>query len=397
MIVPSHKRKDGTWNVVIRVTHERVVRYVSTSMYVSKADITKAYKIKNAQIIDRCEDIIATFRKKCLAINLDACTLTTDELVRYLKRKDDGTSPSFTQFALQWIEESDCKGKKNYMAALHSLQRCLGRDEIRFSDIDCKVMQVYEKSLADKRRAQSLYTHAIVRMFGEGRLAYNNEDAGIIVVKHSLSRYHAPKQRVASRKRALTLEQIRAIFALPYDNIVVKGKSSRHDIALDCFRLSFALMGMNAVDLYNATEMRGHLIIYNRTKTRDRRNDEAEMQVAIPDCIRALVDKYKGNDGHVFCFASRYSTPTEFNRNINLGLKKVGEEIGVDNLQFYAARHSMATIAVNDCRISKYIVNDMLCHVDSSLRITELYIKKDYTVINEANAKLLEYVLGKRH
>lgn len=53
----------------------------------------------------------------------------------------------------------------------------------------------------------------------------------------------------------------------------------------------------------------------------------------------------------------------------------------------------MATIAVNECGISKYVVNDMLNHTDESLRITELYIKKDFKAINEANAKLLAYIL----
>ena len=45
-------------------------------------------------------------------------------------------------------------------------------------------------------------------------------------------------------------------------------------------------------------------------------------------------------------------------------MKRVGEEIGVEKLQFYSARHSFATIAVNDVRIPIYMVNDMLCHVD---------------------------------
>lgn len=45
-------------------------------------------------------------------------------------------------------------------------------------------------------------------------------------------------------------------------------------------------------------------------------------------------------------------------------MKRVGEEIGVEKLQLYSARHSFATIAVNDVRIPIYIVNDMLCHVD---------------------------------
>lgn len=57
-----------------------------------------------------------------------------------------------------------------------------------------------------------------------------------------------------------------------------------------------------------------------------------------------------------------------------------------------AARHSMATIAINKAGIPIYVVNEMLCHVDSRLRVTELYIQKDYSIINEANFALIDYV-----
>lgn len=34
-------------------------------------------------------------------------------------------------------------------------------------------------------------------------------------------------------------------------------------------------------------------------------------------------------------------------------------------------------------------------HVDASMKITELYIQKDFAPINEANFKLLDYMFGK--
>ena len=83
---------------------------------------------------------------------------------------------------------------------------------------------------------------------------------------------------------------------------------------------------------------------------------------------------------------------SDLNRSINVGLKQIGKEIGIEHLQFYSARHSMATIAVNDLHINKYVVNEMLCHVDEAMKITDLYIKKDYSQINEANYKLIDYV-----
>lgn len=57
IIRKDKQRSDKTWNVVIRFTHDRKVRYISTSMYATKADITSSYKLKNRNIIDECEDL----------------------------------------------------------------------------------------------------------------------------------------------------------------------------------------------------------------------------------------------------------------------------------------------------------------------------------------------------
>ena len=97
----------------------------------------------------------------------------------------------------------------------------------------------------------------------------------------------------------------------------------------------------------------------------------------------------------MFNFSERYATASSFNRAVNAGLKEVGAAVGIPGLQFYAARHSMATAAVNEVGISKYVVNEMLNHLDPSMRVTELYVKKDFAAINDANALLAGYVLGK--
>ena len=115
------------------------------------------------------------------------------------------------------------------------------------------------------------------------------------------------------------------------------------------------------------------------------------MTIEIHPIIEDLVIKYRGKE-RVFNFYERFSSMADLNRSINIGLKEIGHELGIDNLQFYSARHSMATIALNKVGINKYIVNDMLNHVDTSMKITELYIQKDFTPINEANFKLLNYM-----
>lgn len=391
MIKKGNKKADGTWNVVIRFTHKTKVRFIPTTLYITKKDITASYKIKNANILDRCNDIIKEYRSRLSELSLEFNDIDIDTIVSYIRQKKENKGVSFTRFAAKWIEESTIKGIKNYKTALNALCSFVGRDNILCEEINVKTMKSFENALKDRPRAQSLYPNCIKTIFNAAKEYYNDEDNDIIRIKHSLDKYKPVEQNVAE-KRALDVETIRRIFALPYDNIKVKGKSSRHDLALDCFRLSFCLMGMNSADLYYADRLEDNTIIYDRMKTKDRRRDKAEIQVKITDYINPLIEKYKGKE-RVFNFYERFTTMESFNRAINIGLKEIGKEIGIERLQFYAARHSVATISVNDVKISKYIVNDMLNHTDQSLRVTELYIKKDFSHINEANVKLLDYVL----
>jgi hypothetical protein len=39
-------------------------------------------------------------------------------------------------------------------------------------------------------------------------------------------------------------------------------------------------------------------------------------------------------------------------------------------------------------------VHEGLNHVDNATKITDIYIKKDFARINEANKKVIEYVFG---
>lgn len=392
LIRKSKMRADKTWNVLIRLTYDRRVKYIATNEFVEKKDITASGRIKNMAVVERCEDLIRVYRKRIGELNLEVNDMDIDDVVRYVTMKRNAGGLSFTGYAEKWLEESEAKGKKNYRSAVNALKRFVGREEIMFDEVTVNLMRGFEKWLGDKPRAASLYCSAIVKMFNDAREYYNDEDNDVVLIKHSLRRYHAPKPGVAE-KRALSLEVVRRIFALPYDGKGTKGRCSVRDLALDCYRLSFCLMGMNSADLWAAEEYEDGMIVYHRAKTKDRRSDGAEMRVVVPDVVRDVFERWRDADGErVFSFYRRFSTPENLNKSINEGLKAVGSEVGVEGLQFYSARHSMATIALNEAGISKWLVNDMLCHVDPAMKVTELYIKKDYRPINEANERLMMYV-----
>lgn len=55
----------------------------------------------------------------------------------------------------------------------------------------------------------------------------------------------------------------------------------------------------------------------------------------------------------------------------------------------------MATIALNKVGIDKYIVHAALNHIDDSMKVTDIYIERDFVNENKANAKVVKYVFGK--
>ena len=100
--------------------------------------------------------------------------------------------------------------------------------------------------------------------------------------------------------------------------------------------------------------------------------------------------RYEGST-HVFSFYRKYVVPENFNNNINRGLKDLGRAIGLPNLQFYQARHTFATLSRNMMKFSKSDVDEALNHV-GSYGIADVYITKDFNIINENNFKLIEEV-----
>ena len=79
---------------------------------------------------------------------------------------------------------------------------------------------------------------------------------------------------------------------------------------------------------------------------------------------------------------------------IRKGMQQLRSVIGIDYLVFYSARHSFATIAINDVGIDKYTVHQMLNHVDEKMKITDIYVRKSWKPLDEANRKLLDFVFG---
>ena len=412
----SELKVDGTYNVKIRFTLDRKVKRLSTNLFVTQQDLTKSLKFKEDTSIKREIDrLVLYYREQCLKLQLDQNHYSLDEIIEFLNGEQEKQQTiDFIKFSREWIASATIKGAPNYTTAINALVRFVGKEELDINLITLEFLEQFKAFLIGERDARtkklmqqgkrvtsnrtlSLYLVSIKKLFSEAKRKFNKKDKNLILIPNSpFEDFKIPKQE-ATRKRAISADIIKKVWKLPYKDMKKGYKSTcRYNLAKDCFILSFCLMGINSADLYNATEMRGNTIIYNRTKTKARRLDGAKMMVDIPKIVQPLIDKYKDSTGkRLFNFYQFYGDEKTFNKAINSGLKEIGSILEVDDLEYYAARHSWATIALNKVGIDKYIVHAALNHIDNSMKVTDIYIERDFVNENKANAKVVKYVFGK--
>lgn len=206
-----------------------------------------------------------------------------------------------------------------------------------------------------------------------------------------------PEQTV---KRSLSVEQLKKLWQ--YN---VEPWQQRY---LDYFKLTFLLIGINPIDLLNAEHSQmsddGRLT-YRRAKT-GRLYDI----LVLPEAAR-LIETYKGNS-HLVDFIESYKDYKSFVKKLDKGLKTIGTVEEVANplykrggkkhklhqrrisafpgLSIYWARHTWATIAA-ELDIPKETIAAALGHGGNT--VTDIYIRFDNKKVDDANRKVVDYVL----
>ena len=415
-IVKIQRQSNECFTVRLRFTLNRKMKRISTSLFATSKDLTKDFKIKPSSPLKReVNNLIRSYQSKCAKLQIELNRYTIDEIMDYLNDEQQKRQTiDFIEFSREWIATTTIKGAPNYTTAINALVRFVGEESLNINLITLDFLEQFKVFLIKEReertkkliqqgkrvpsnRSLSLYLISIKKLFNEAKKRYNKKEKNLILIPNSpFVDFEIPKQE-ATRKRAIPADIIKKVWELPYRDMKKGYKSTnRFNLAKDCFILSFCLMGINSADLYNATEMKGNTIIYYRTKTKARRLDNAKMMVDIPKIIHPIIDKYRDKTGRrLFNFYQYYCDEKGFNKAINYGLKEIGSILGVDDLEYYAARHSWATIALNKVGIDKYIVHAALNHIDDSMKVTDIYIERDFVNENKANAKVVKYVFSK--
>ena len=415
-VVKNQRKTNDCFTVRLRFTLDRKMKRLATSLFATSKDLTKELKIKQSSPLKReVDNLIRGYQEKCAKLQIELNHYTLDDVMDYLNgEREKQQTIDFVKFSREWIASTSIKGAPNYTTAVNALVRFVGKEELDINLVTQDFLEGFKSFLNKERevrtkklmqqgkrvpsnRTLSLYLVSIKKLFNEAKKKYNRKEKNLILIAHSpFDDFSIPRQE-ATRKRAISSDIIKKVWKLPYKDMKKGYKSTcRYNLAKDCFILSFCLMGMNSADLYFATDIQENTITYNRTKTKARRLDEAKMKVDIPDIIMPIVEKYRDKSGkRIFNFYRYYADEKAFNKAINYGLKEIGSLLGIDDLEYYAARHSWATIALNKVGIDKYTIHTALNHVDDAMKVTDIYIERDFVNENKANRKVVKYVFGK--
>lgn len=201
-----------------------------------------------------------------------------------------------------------------------------------------------------------------------------------------------------TRMRNLSLEEFRLLM-----NVNTKHSQK---LAVDMFLLSFFLIGINPQDMFTLkkTDYTNGRIQYRRKKTKKIYNIKVEPEA------QALIEEYKASENSEFLLNVLESgqEPHVLNSKLNAVLKTLGEyERKMKNskpssqlirayfpeLSMYWARYSWANFA-QDLDIPKDVISSSLGHHFGN-PTTTIYLKHDQKKVDEANRRVIDYVLGK--
>lgn len=190
-------------------------------------------------------------------------------------------------------------------------------------------------------------------------------------------------RNTATRKRSYTIDEIRKVLAsdLP----------GRHGKYMDLFKLSFYLIGINIIDMLYLNNIYKGRVEYNRSKTK------RPYSIKIEPEAMSIIEKYRG-DNYLLKYMDSNKNYRTVYKHLYLALTEsvdmlnaIDDGVTIPKLTTYWARHTWATIA-SELNIPIEVIAEALGH-EYGNRTTNIYINFDIKKVDEANRKVLDYVL----
>jgi len=382
-------RKDGTYPVKLYVNHNGRF-YIKTEFSAkeqnwegtqfSKAEPNhKARNISLRSLMNRAEEAVYSLERE------GKLKGTSDERLKHLivqaiTQKEDKRNTVLGLFDEFITSKTKRSTMELYELTKSKIERFSG--DCSFGEIDKKWLVDFDNfmlSAGMSTNTRSIHMRNLRAVFN---YAIDEE----ITDNYPFRKFTIKKEE--TRKRSLSVEQLRRLRDYPCEGYLQKYR--------DMFLLMFYLIGINSVDLFGAKELSNGRLEYRRSKTNKLYSIKVE-----PEAME-IIGRYGGKN-HLLDVLDKYNYYKDFLHRMNDGLKRIGEaEIAgrggkklitslFPDISSYWARHTWATIAAS-LDIPKETISAALGHEIGS-PVTSIYIKFDRKKVDEANRRVIDYVL----
>ncbi|MDO5525669.1 MAG: site-specific integrase [Prevotella sp.] len=321
------------------------------------------------------------------------CTQIKNKLLSILSPKPDKTNNFVSRFEHYISQKMNASTIEKYSI---TLKRIMEYDRnartLTFEDIGKDWLTDFDKFLIKynpAKNSRNIHFRNIRAVFND---AIDNE----ITTAYPFRKFKIQPEPTA--KRSLTIEQLRELWNYP-----VEPFQQRY---LDMFKLTFYLIGINTIDLCRLTAIENGRVVYRRAKTGRLYNIKVE-----PEALE-IIDRYRGTN-FLLNLSESFNHYHTFTGKLDKGLKSIGPAALTPNpdwtpkskkhryhiertsafpgLSIYWARHTWATIA-SELDIPDATISSALGHGHGN-PTTAIYIDFNARKIDEANRKVIDYVL----
>lgn len=383
--------KDGTFPVKISVPYGKDL-LLSTGVSVRQEDwekegtytgpqmkyINSTLNAQLARVTGRVQELRDAGRFRRMDASTLRKILTADEL-DYALSEGRATLLQIADKYVSLIKPGNTR--KLYEITVKKIRAYIGSVEVYVEDIDRAWLIGFDAFIGGKVNARAVHLRNL-------RAICN------FAIDEDLTEYYPfRKYKIRTEetlKRALTVQQILAIRDLHCQPWQEEYR--------DIFLLIFYLIGINAVDLFNAPPdaLRDGRLEYRRAKTGRLYSVKVE-----PEAL-AIIRKYRGKK-YLLSPMDRYSNYKDYLHHLDNALKTLGMDArpGAKRtgkaiepaLTSYWARHTWATIAA-ELDVSDPTISLALGHATAGHRVTSIYIKRNFNKVDEANRKVIDYLNG---
>lgn len=380
----TRSSKTDTYPLKISICQNRQTCYIATNIFLKKSQWDGEKIVSHPQ-----KGALNTMLMK-VKLEVDTAVMNIGVRIRSLSASQikaiveqrDSNQDSFMNRFKQFIERKSGRTAEIYKATYDKVVQ-FDRDSslLSFEDINKVWLDKFDAYM--DKSGLSVNTKGI--HLRNIRAVFNDAIDDGITDLYPFRKYKIKK--ASTPKRSLSVERLRELFYLPVEEHQQK--------YVDMFKLSFFLIGINMVDMLKLKGIQNGRIEYQRSKTKRLYSVKVE-----PEALE-IIQKYHGKK-FLLSPLDTYKDYKDFTKRLNDNLQLIGPvEIGKQGkktrkplfpeLTTYWARHTWATIAA-ELDIPKETISAALGHSLGS-EITSIYINFNQKKVDEANRKVIDYVL----